>query len=175
MNRKKILTIVLVIVVVGSLPNWVPIPSKSTLVSQRENNLNQITAIQEHISKARHAQNDVALDTKIAEINQAIPDGPDLPRLIDDIGKVAVSSGLSWVAGAPQKVPGLDGASEPIWTISISLTGKGMGLPNFFDNLRKSKRIITVDNVSYQSTASGEVNATAILRFYASSMNDNKE
>lgn len=173
MNRKKILSVVLLIVVIGALPKWVPIPSKATLRAQEEQNRNEVATLKERIAIASEASKDtLGLDAKIKEINSAIPDGPDLPKLIDDIGKVAFDAGLSWVAGSPQKVPGSDGADQPIWTISVSLTGQKNSLPAFFDGLRGSDRIITVDTVSYQTSPTGDINATAVLRFYASSVRD---
>ena len=175
MNRKRILTLVLVIVVIGALPKWIPVPSKATLISQKEANYGQIAEIKSEIAKAKvFALNSESLDLQITAINSAVPDGPDLPSLIDTIGKIAYESNLSWVAGSPQKVPGSDGLQDPVWTISVSLTGSGSSLPLFFDSLKKDSRIITVDSISYQTSASGEVNATAILRFYASSLTDDQ-
>lgn len=175
MNRKRILTLILVIVIIGALPKWVPVPSKATMVSQKEANYGQVEEIKSQIAKAEvFASNADSLEAQIKSVNSAIPDGPDLPGLIDVIGKIAFDANLSWVAGSPQKVPGTEGMNDPVWTISVSLTGSGSSLPLFFDAMKKNERIITVDSVSYQTSATGEVNATTILRFYASNLTDDQ-
>lgn len=172
MNRKRILIAIFVIALLGALPTWVPIPSRSAMQSETEQARGELAQLQ---AKTAEAQDAVAKSDDVATLgallSAAVPAGPDLPGVIDQVGQAAVSSNLAWVAGAPQKSAATDGGPVS-WTMGVSVIGAPTAIPVFLERLRSISRVVVVDSVGFQTESAGTVTANVTLRFFATGETD---
>lgn len=172
MNRKRILIAIFVIALLGALPTWVPIPSRSAMQAETDQANGELTQLRNRTAAARDA---VAKSKDVAAFGAmlaaAVPAGPDLPSVIDQVGQAAVSSNLAWVAGAPQKSAGSEGGPSS-WTMGVSVIGSPTSIPLFLERLRSIDRVVVVDSVGFQTEGAGSVTANVTLRFFATGETD---
>ena len=166
-TRTKVLAAALGIIVVAVFPSWVPIPSRATANEQATQARGEADALRNQISRARAAQQDATgfAATKAA-LEQAVPNGPDLPALISQIRSATEAVNMLWLSGSPQQ-SALANGSGKAWTLSMSLQGRASSAPDLLDRLRSIERLVVIDSVSFQGAGAGEVILNITLHFWA--------
>jgi Tfp pilus assembly protein PilO len=106
----------------------------------------------------------------IADVQQRIPQNPDLPALIRSLSSMATSAGVdihsfspvaptASVAQAPANAVGLNGQTLQVINISMEVDGTYYNVERFFLKMESLKRALLVSglslNVSSSTTASG--------------------
>jgi hypothetical protein len=174
MTRTKILGALLVGLIVLFGPSALPIPSPETLREEAVAARGEVNSLKQKIEETAAVAESADFPSRAAIAELAVPAGPDLPGLIDELQDVANQAQMTWVAGAPLKVSN-DSGSENIWTMSMNLEGRLGDLPVVLDLLGVMDRLVTVDSISFQRASGDDIAVTILLRFYATTGEDTKD
>ena len=171
-KRTKILAYTLVLLLIFALPRILPIPSAPQLRSESDTLRNEITALNQKIQlKETGKQEDFVAKNEAALLK--VPDGPDLPSLIDELQKLSTAVGLRWVSGAPTKIN--DQNEVNMWSMTMIVEGSYDQVLSFNDQIPSLQRLATVNTITLQKLQNAEVAATIMLNFYALTPSDPRE
>ena len=166
-NRTKLLAGIAAVVVLASAPSWAPIDDSGTLKQAATSDREQAALLNTQADEAEAVSVDVTgFDARRNTMAIAVPEGPDLAGLIDSIGATAARAGLEWTTASPSRTTS-EGTAYQTFSVSITVTGDKSRLANFFDELRKLPRYVTVETVSYQQIEGSSVSVVASIRFYS--------
>ena len=171
-NRTKILGAAAVVVVLATAPSWAPIESSGSLKQNASNDKEQAATLNKQADEASTVASDTELFSKrFGVMMAAIPDGPDLPGVIDQVGNTAQTAGLEWTTATPSRTTA-EGTAFQTWSMNITLTGDQSKLNRFFNDLRTLDRYVTVESVTFQRITDSIVSVVATLHFYSLSTDD---
>lgn len=171
-NRTKILGAVAALVVLATAPSWAPIESSGSLKQSAASDRDQAALLNKQADEAAAVSSDAeGFDIRRQVMSSAVPDGPDLPGVIDQVGNTAQSAGLEWTTATPSRTTA-EGTAFQTWSMNITLTGDRTRLTAFFDQLRSLDRYVTVESITYQRVTNSVVSVVATLHFYSLSTDD---
>ncbi len=171
-KRTRYLAIVAGVVMIATAPSWAPIDSSGTLKQNAQADRMQAETLQRQADEANAVLLDSAIfDARRDRLEAAVPDGPDLPGVIDAIGRTAAAAGLQWTTANPSRSDSLDEAYQS-WSMNITVAGDRAGLTTFLDGVRSLDRYITVDTITYQQLTESQVSLIATVRFYSLATDD---
>ncbi|MFM7088775.1 MAG: type 4a pilus biogenesis protein PilO [Candidatus Paceibacterota bacterium] len=170
-KRTKLLSYLLLLTLLIALPQILPIPSAPQLRSESDSLRNEITSLNQQLQLTELGRSpDFVARNEDAILK--IPDGPDLPSLIDELQKLANTAGLEWVSGAPAKIG--DESDVNTWFMTMIVEGSYDQVLLFNDQTPSLQRLVTIESVTLQKLQNDKVTATLSLKFYALSPSDTK-
>lgn len=171
-KRTRYMSIVAGVILIATAPSWAPIDSSGTLKQNAQSDRAQAETLLRQANEANSVLMDPdSFDARRNRLEAAVPDGPDLPGVIDAIGRTAAASGLQWTTANPSRSDSLDQAYQS-WSMNITVTGDRAGLTSFLDGIRSLERYITIDTITYQQLNDAQVSLIATVRFYSLATDD---
>lgn len=171
-KRTRYMSIVAAVVLIATTPSWAPIDSSGTLKQNAQSDRAQADTLLRQADEANSVLMDSGnFDARRNRLESALPDGPDLPGVIDAIGRTAAASGLQWTTANPSRSDSLDQAYQS-WSMNITVAGDRAGLTSFLDGIRSLERYITIDTITYQQLSDLQVSLIATVRFYSLATDD---
>jgi Tfp pilus assembly protein PilO len=128
----------------------------------------QISELQARIEQLRDAQrNEAATRAQIAQLQEAIPDEPNLAQFILDANDAATRSGIDFLSISPtppaagvvdDSTPEAAAVRQPsVIALGVSITGGYFQILDFVNRLTDLSRIVVIDGLSVSGAAGGDL------------------
>jgi len=137
------------LVVVG-LVYWLLISGQGAQIDQLQETLNG--KLKEVRTNEQLAKRKVEFERKIAELSdklseakKVLPEGKEIPRLLEQISHFGTQSGLEFDTFQPTKTTTRDFYAEV--PVALKVYGKYHNILTFFDEISHMDRIVTINNV----------------------------
>jgi Tfp pilus assembly protein PilO len=160
-NRRTLLIGVgaaLVVLLVWYFLLWSPRGSAiDTAKSRQQAAANQADELEARLNQLRDAQrNEAATRAQIAQLQEAIPDEPNLAQFILDTNDAATRSGIDFLsisptppaAGTATAAGAPDSAAPSQIALSLSITGGYFQMLDFVNRLTDMTRIVVIDGLT---------------------------
>ena len=137
-------------------------------------------AIKAQIAELQALQKDLPKQQAIiADVQQRIPQNPDLPALIRSLSSMATSAGVdihsfspvapvASAAQAPANAVGLNGQTLQVINVSMEVDGSYYNIERFFLKMESLKRALLVNGLSLNVSSGGSSSGAAPLQAGAS-------
>ena len=145
--------------------------------SRQDTAANTINELQARLNQLRDAQrNEASTRAQIAQLQEAIPEEPNLAQFILDANDAATRSGIDFLSISPTPPvagPGVDpatGAPTPSTpseiALNVSITGGYFQVLDFVNRLTDLPRIVVIDGVQVSSAAGADLSVQITGRMF---------
>lgn len=143
----------------GTVFLWPKFQDSKTLKKNIEEKKTELKLEEQYFSKLNQTNSELEkYGRELAIINSALPDTPSVPSLFNFLQKASSQSGMvlkgisPFIVSSSEMLPQL---AETKFTLEV--IGSYSSFKNFISTLEKSARLIEVENISFSSSAEGEL------------------
>jgi Tfp pilus assembly protein PilO len=142
----------------------------------------QVDELQARLNQLRDAQrNEAATRAQIAQLQEAIPDEPNLAQFILDANDAANRSGIDFLSISPTPpaastsapvvpaTPGANGAAAPVPSqiaLGLNITGGYFQVLDFINRLTDLTRIVVIDGLNVSGGTGGDLSVQLTGRMF---------
>jgi Tfp pilus assembly protein PilO len=133
-----------------------PSRSETTKVkAETEVERDKLRPLQAQVAQAKaDAADEGTFKARLAKLQRAVPDGPELADFIRDANTAAVASNLVWVS-TTHGPPTLGVGGVAAINLGIQVKGTYEATLTYLDKIAALKRLVVIDSVQFSAAASG--------------------